>query len=339
MRADRLLQILAMLQSRGRLTTREIAETLEISDRTVHRDMEALAQAGIPVYAERGSKGGWTLSEGYRNRITGMTSAEIRSLLLLHSSSVVKDLGLNEQANAAFGKLLSALPAAVRQDAEYVRERIHVDGAGWHADRRAGPSSVAAQASLLRIVQEAVWEQRKLRLRYRGWEADAETERVALPLGLVAKTSVWYLVAAVDKPAEPFAEEEDVRTYRLSRLQDVHALEETFARPEGFELAAYWERSTERFKSRLPRYPARVRISRAKWEAFSKERYVVLLSGSAAGAEETIEAEAEFQTLESAVEILLKYGRHAEALEPDALRAAVLEECRATASLYGFRRT
>ncbi|MFC4303574.1 helix-turn-helix transcriptional regulator [Cohnella boryungensis] len=170
MRADRLLTILALLQAHGRLTTRDIAGRLEVSERTVHRDMEALTTAGIPVYAERGSSGGWSLSEGYRHRITGMTSGEIRSLLLVHDSSVVKDLGLNEQADTAFDKLLSALPEAVRKDAEYVRNRIHVDGAGWH--------SAPARESHLKLVQEAVWAQRKLRISYRGWDASEDTERI-----------------------------------------------------------------------------------------------------------------------------------------------------------------
>ncbi len=178
MRADRLLVILALLQTHGQLSSRQLAALLEVSERTVHRDMEALGMAGIPVYAERGSKGGWALSEGYRSHITGMTTDEIRSLLLIHSSSVVRDLGLHDQVQTAFRKLLSALPSTVQRDAEYVRERIHVDGAGWH-------SSVPSRNSHLQAVQEAVWEQRKLRIVYRGWDADSETERLGQTKHLV----------------------------------------------------------------------------------------------------------------------------------------------------------
>ncbi|QTH42428.1 WYL domain-containing protein [Cohnella sp. LGH] len=321
MRADRLLSLLSLLQARGRMTSKQLADELEISERTVHRDMEALAAAGIPVYAERGAAGGWQLSEGYRNRITGMTIGEIRSLLLLHSSSVVADLGLNEPSGTALRKLLSALPEPVRRDAEYVRERIHIDGAGW----RSAPS----RSAHLQTVQEAVWEQRKLRICYRGREADESTERTVLPLGLVAKTSVWYMVAMEDS-----AEEDPFRTFRLSRLHDADMLEETFVRPEDFDLATHWERSMERFKSNLPRYPAKVRVALARWEAFAGERYVKTVSCEEVQESEAIEAVVEFNTLESARDIVMKYGRDAEALAPEELRAAVRAECAAAAALY-----
>lgn len=321
MRADRLLTLLSLLQARGQMTSKELAGELEVSERTVHRDMEALAAAGIPVYAERGAAGGWKLSEGYRNRITAMTVDEIRSLLLLHSSSVVADLGLNGPSGTALRKLLSALPEPARRDAEYVRERIHIDGAGWH--------SAPARSAHLQTVQEAVWGQRKLRIRYRGRDADEITERTVLPLGLVAKTSVWYAVAM-----EEASEEDSLRTFRLSRLHGAEMLDETFVRPEGFDLAAYWERSMERFKSNLPRYPARVRVASARWETFAGERYVKTVSCEEVRGEEKMEAFVEFNTLESARDIVMKYGRDAEALAPDELRAAVREECLAAAALY-----
>ncbi len=320
MRADRLLALLALLQSRGRMTVKEIARELEVSERTIQRDMEALAVAGIPVYAERGAKGGWGLSEGYRNRVTGMTTDEIRSLLLLHSSSIVADLGLNGPSGTALRKLLSALPETVRRDAEYVRERIHIDGAGWH--------SAPSRVSHLQTVQQAVWEQRKLRIGYRSRDADA-AERTVAPLGLVAKSSIWYLVAMEEREDDPY------RTFRLSRLHGAVMLDEIFARPEGFDLAAHWERSMERFKISLPRYPAKVRVASARWEAFAGEKYVKTVSCEEVRGREEMEADVEFNTLESARDTVMKYGRDAEALAPEELRAAVREECLAAAALYG----
>ncbi|MFC4599799.1 helix-turn-helix transcriptional regulator [Cohnella hongkongensis] len=321
MRADRLLALLSLLQTRGRLTTREMARELEVSDRTVHRDMEALAAAGIPVYAERGAGGGWRLSEGYRNRITGITVDEIRSLLLLHSSSVVADLGLNEPSGTALRKLLSALPEAARQDAAHVRERIHIDGAGWH--------SAPSRAPYLRIVQEAIWQQRKLRIGYRGQNADESSVRTVLPLGLVAKTSIWYMVAMEEK-----AENDALRTFRISRLQEAAMLDAAFERPDGFDLAVYWERSMERFKAELPCYPAKVRVSSARWEAFSREKFVKTISCEENRESGFVESFVEFNTLESARDLVMKYGRDAEALAPGELRAAVREECLAAAALY-----
>jgi predicted DNA-binding transcriptional regulator YafY len=318
MRADRLLLIMSLLQTRGQLTSRELATLLEVSERTVHRDMEALSIAGIPVYAERGTKGGWALPDGYRNKMTGMTTDEIRSLIFLHSSSLVKDLGLHNQVQTAFRKLLSALPLTAQREAEIVRERIHIDGAGWH-------SSADSHMPYLSIAQEAIWAQRKLKIAYRSWDSGADTERLVCPLGLVAKQSVWYMIAQT---------EEEIRTYRITRLKEASILEETFSRPGDFDLAAYWEQSTERFKSNLPRYPASVRVKSARWDRFKRERYVTVLSLQAIDEKEWVVAEVEFNTLESACEILLSYGRHAQALSPEQLRLAVHEEGTAVISLY-----
>lgn len=294
-------------------SSRQLAEQLEVSERTIHRDMEALSTAGFPVYSERGSKGGWILSEGYRTRLTGMTMSEIRALLLMHSSSVVRDLGLNSQVQTAFDKLLSALPSAVQKDAVYVRQRIHVDGAGWHS------TPADTHTSHLSVVQEAVWEERKLRIQYRGWESETVKETIVCPLGLVAKQSIWYVVALM--------EDLSIRTYRISRLLDAALTDALFVRPVDFELAAYWEQSTSRFKASIPRYPARVRVTSAKWSKFTKERYVTVISfPDQADLKGWIEADVEFNTLEFACEILLSYGRHAQALFPEELTSAIHDE-------------
>ncbi|WP_256759241.1 YafY family protein [Cohnella sp. WQ 127256] len=319
MRANRLLIIMSLLQAHGQLSSRELAEQLEVSERTIHRDMEALSLSGIPVYAERGSKGGWLLSEGYRNQITGMTADEIRSLLLIHSSSVVKDLGLNDQVQTAFRKLLSALPIPAQRDAEYVRERIHVDGAGWH-------SPAPSNTSILQTIQQCVWEQRKLNISYRSWDTDSDTQRTVSPLGLVAKQSIWYMIAQTG--------DNEIRTFRISRLKVAYSLEETFTRPEAFHLASYWEHSMKSFKSSLPSYLAQVRIAPTRWNKFCQERYLTVQSHELLEDNNWIEATVEFQAIESACEILLGLGRHAQALAPEPLRHAINQEIEAMASYY-----
>lgn len=334
MRADRLLIILSLLQAHGQLSSRALAVQLEVSERTIHRDMEALSIAGIPVYAERGSRGGWALSEGYRSQLTGMTIDEIRGLLLLHSSSVVRDLGLSNQVQSAFSKLLSALPSAVQKDAVYVRQRIHVDGAGWHR------SAAQSSGSYLPVVQEAVWEERKLRIKYRGWDSEIDKTRIICPLGLVAKQSIWYLVAQAEdsesmESTESMESSLSIRTYRISRLLEATMLEDGFVRPSEFDLSEYWEQSTAQFKSNLPRYPARVRIASASWSKFAQERYVTVPTNrDLIDHEGRIEADIEFNTLESAVEILLSYGRHAQAISPQELRLAIYTESQTITSLY-----
>jgi predicted DNA-binding transcriptional regulator YafY len=323
MRADRLLMILSLIQTHGQMSSRDLAAQLEVSERTIHRDMEALGIAGIPVYAVRGSKGGWALSEGYRSQLTGITTDEISSLLLLHSSSVVRDLGLNGHVQTAFRKLLSALPSAVQRDAEYVRQRIHLDGAGWHSDSQ-------SRVSYLSTVQEAVWGQRKLSITYRRWDSDSDTQRIVSPLGLVAKRSTWYMISLNESDEE----EGEIRTYRISRLKGATMLEETFARPVDFNLASYWELSTERFKSNLPHYPAQVRIASAWWSKFTQQRYVNVQNHKEIEDGRWVEADVEFNTFESALEILLGCGRHAQALSPDELRHGIHEESKAIVSLY-----
>jgi len=321
-KSDRLLFILGHLQMNGRATARELSRLLEVSKRTIHRDMETLAMAGIPVYAERGYRGGWSLPEGYRNKLTGLTSEEISSLLLIGSSGAVTDLGLAASAQTALRKLLAALPETVRHDAEIARQRIHIDGAGW----RAPAAGAAADPAILTIVQQAVWESRKLRIRYQAARAEAAKERVVSPLGLIVKMSVWYVAALV---------EEDVRSYRVSRIVEAEALADTFERPPRFDLAAWWEASMAEFRAALPRYPALVRIAADHWPQFRQERYVHVQGEPRPAAKERwICAEVEFNTLESACSIMLYYGRHAEAIGPAPFREAVRSELLAASKLY-----
>ena len=314
MRADRLLSILLMLQSYGKMTTRDLAGRLEVSERTIMRDMESLSIAGIPVYAERGSCGGWSLSEGYRTQLTGMKPQELMSLLLMKSSSLVDDLGLRQELDNAYHKLLAASPIEMRRDADIARERIHIDGAGWRQTEEA--------AQCLSIVQEAVWMQHKLRINYE--RHDSTVVRDIMPLGLVAKRGVWYIVAQV---------EDGFRSYRVSRIRNAEMLNQAFARPDGFDLARYWEESTKHFTATLPRYPARVRLRDELLQRLKHERYVKLLhiepdhNGWAC-------ADVEFHTLDSAAEIILSFGAAMEALKPAELRDKVISEIRNMLSAY-----
>lgn len=298
------------------MTSRELADKLEVSERTIFRDMEALSAAGIPVYAERGSGGGWLLSEGYRTNLTGMKTEEILSLLLTNPSNLLDDLGVKEHFDAAFQKLLAASPTAIKKNAEMVRQRMLVDGAGWHQSKESFDH--------LLIVQEAVWEERQLNIQYRREEEIVE--RIVNPLGIVAKRNVWYLIAESSG---------DMRTYRISRLTGARMLEETFQRPEDFDLEQYWEQSTQQFKKNLPRYPARLRVHQKLHSRIDQERYAKILRTEEAGdGSEWSELDIEFQTLNSACEILLSYGSLVEVLAPDELRAKVVSEVKATLANY-----
>lgn len=314
MRADRLLSILLLLQLRGKVTTGELAERLEVSERTILRDMEALSAAGVPVYAERGAAGGWLLAEGYRTTLTGMNKEEAQTLLLAHAEGVLKDLGMSGALESALLKLQASLPPGFRRDAEDVRRRIHVDGAGWHNPLEPVP--------YLPLVQEAVWEDLKLRFRYpRGGQW---TERTVEPLGLVCKATIWYLVGLSD--GEP-------RTFRVSRIAEASVTDETFERPADFDLAKYWESSTERFKAELPKYPALIRLDARLLPRLRQARYVETDEVQEEQGGKLL-ARVDFQTLETACERLLSWGTAVEVVEPEELRRRIGEAAEAIAAIY-----
>ncbi|AEW93057.1 MULTISPECIES: helix-turn-helix transcriptional regulator [Streptomycetaceae] len=236
MRADRLLTLLLLLQNRGRMTAGELAAELEVSVRTVYRDVEALSAAGVPVYADRGPAGGYRLTEGYRTRLTGLTDGEAQSLVLAGLPGAAAELGLGAQLAAAQLKLDAALPAGLGEQARRTRERFHLDATAWFRD--------ADPVPLLTTVAAAVWGSRVLRVRYRRWRG--EVERELQPLGLVLKAGIWYLAARPAGADGAGDESSSVRTYRVSRLVECLPLPETFERPAGFDLAAHWRATTER---------------------------------------------------------------------------------------------
>jgi len=330
MRADRLISILFALQHGRPMTVRELAQRLEVSARTVTRDLEALSASGVPVYAERGYRGGWRLAEGFRARFNGLKRDDVERLLLAKSSSVrlFADLGMEREYRETWEKLLSAASAGMSGHADAVRERIHIDGAGWRESFEALP--------LLPALYDAVWSERALAIRYGGDEA----ERELLPFGLVAKGNVWYVVGRTNG---------DIRTYRASRIRELRATGETFERPSAFDLAAYWAESTAKFQEKLPSYPATLSLSEAALEKLKRQRFVRLRNVEPIAKESTVAAsrdgrpndtryrvDADLQTEEYAVECLLALGGVGVAIEePSALKAAVREAVKALAAAYG----
>jgi predicted DNA-binding transcriptional regulator YafY len=246
MRADRLVSILLLLQTHGRMSAPQLAKRLEVSERTIFRDMEALGTAGVPVVADRGARGGWSLMPGYRANVSGLNDVEAQALFVGNPVRLLADLHLDKASDRAMVKLSSGLPEVTRRAAELARERIHIDVSGWHDARDAVPH--------LPLLQEAVWTGRRVTIRYEH----RDDARVLDPLGLVAKGSVWYLVAAIDG---------DVRSYRVSRIREATLLDQPANRPAEFGLAGFWEQSTRTFRARLPRFEvvARVEAGALDW--------------------------------------------------------------------------
>ena len=243
MRADRLLSLLMILQARGRVTAQRLADELGVSVRTIYRDIDALSTAGVPVYAERGPGGGCALVESYRTNLTGLTQDEVRALFMLSVPAALDELGVSQELRAAMRKLAAALPTDYRYDEERVRQRIHLDWAGWAQPEEPVPH--------LQTVQQAVWEDRKLHLTYR-LRFEARAEWLVAPYGLVAKANVWHLVCA---------REGHLRVYQVSQVVEAAIAEESFERPVDFDLAAFWQAWCAEVEENRSYYPVVVRVA------------------------------------------------------------------------------
>ncbi|WP_092657072.1 helix-turn-helix transcriptional regulator [Actinopolymorpha singaporensis] len=243
MRASRLLSLLLLLQTRGRMTAPELARELEVSVRTVYRDVESLSAAGVPVYADRGPAGGYQLLGGFRTKLTGLTGDEAESLFAGIPDDAAAELGLGSVLAAAQVKLLAALPPELRSRAGRIRERFHLDAPNWFREVER-PEHLAALA-------EAVWNQQLVEARYEPWGRD-EVTRALEPYGLVLKTGVWYVAARVDGA---------FRSYRVGRIRALTLRPDRFERAADFDLAAYWAAWAEDYRARLFRSEAVVRLS------------------------------------------------------------------------------
>ncbi len=319
MRASRLLSVMMLLQARGRISAQTLADELKVSVRTVYRDADHLSAAGVPVTATRGAAGGFELLDGWRTRLTGLTPHEAQAVLLAGAPGPAKQLGLGNAAASAQLKLLAALPSQWQADARRVGSRLHLDPVGWYRS--------ADRAEHLNKVAQAVWNDRRLGIRYESWKGVAD--RVIEPLGLVQKAGEWYVVARTNK---------QMRTYRLSGIQQLDERPGKFARPRNFGLAKYWAASIERFEAGLYRGTAVVRIT-----ALGMQRLKGLSAAVAEAAERTqtaVDANGwsqvtiPIESIDHAAIELLRLGAEGEVLKPPELRKRVANTVRALAQIY-----
>jgi len=320
MRASRLVSLLLLLQTRGGMTAAQIARELEVSVRTVHRDVEALAQSGVPIYADRGPHGGIRLVEGYRTRLTGMTAEEAQALFLSGMPGPAAELGLGTVVTAARLKVLAALPAELRGRATRLVERFHLDPAGWFQPGE----PVAALGDLA----DCVWESERLEVEYE--RGDRVVTRVMEPLGLVLKGGVWYAVARV---------EGQIRTYRGSRIARARRLGEHFERPENFDLASFWTEASSAYERDAPRITVTLRLRPDRID-----RLMEALGSHAVQAAETLEEpdpdgwirlRIRVEWPDSAAAALVRVGSDCEVLEPVELRDRVVRHAARVLERYG----
>lgn len=308
MHASRLLSILMLLQARGRLSATTLAAELEVSVRTVLRDMDQLSAAGVPVFAVRGREGGFQLRPGWSTQLTGLTETEAQALFLAGLPAAATDLGLGNASSSARLKLLASLPPALRADAARVSAMLHIDAVDWYRSATPPPH--------LQAVARAVWQQRRLHLRYEGWSRI--TQPCVRPLGLVLKAGIWYLVALPEAEKAP-------RTYRLDSILALTPLDKSFKPPKTFNLARHWQASTRRFEAQIYRGTATLRASsvglRLLKELSSAVAEAVTRSAQVdADAPQLTRVTVPIESVPHATRQFLGLGTEVEVLQPPALR-------------------
>jgi predicted DNA-binding transcriptional regulator YafY len=306
MQASRLLSILLLLQSRGRMSAAALARHFEVSVRTIHRDIDQLSAANIPIYGGRGRAGGFQLMDGFQTKLTGLTQTEAETLLLAGLPGPVEELGLSDQFAMANLKLLASLPPGMR--AERVAARFHLDAAAWfHTTER---------AEHLQSIAQAVWGERVLRIQYR--RAGEVGTREIQPLGLVLKSGVWYLVAL--RAGRPV-------TYRAGNIVAAEILDQAFDRPASFDLAAYWTAAARDFETGVFRDIAAIRLSRKGREMLALlGAHAVAMADATAGPPDAagwVRCDIPIEPIEYGIADLLRLGEEVEVLGPPELREAM----------------
>ncbi|MEV6813824.1 YafY family protein [Micromonospora sp. NPDC051296] len=321
MRASRLISLLLLLQAREVMTAAELARELEVSERTVYRDVLALSAAGVPVYADRGRAGGYRLLGGYRTRLTGMTRDEAEALFLAGLPGPAGDMGLADAVAAAELKVLAALPPSLRDAPARTGQRFHLDVPGWY--RQTAPPPWLAELA------GAVWRDGVVTIQYR--RGDHEVTRRVCPYGLVLKSGIWYLVGRVG---------EDLRTYRVDRVTAVEPHEETFDREPGFDLADHWQAQAESFLRSMLRAEVTLRLSPTGLRQlrhladtpFGYDEAVAAATGP--DGQGWVTTRLPVESVEVAYTQLLGLGPEAEVLDPPELRARLADAAARFATLY-----
>ncbi|MFF4955648.1 helix-turn-helix transcriptional regulator [Streptomyces sp. NPDC001222] len=323
MRAARLITMVLLLQSRTSMTAAELARELEVSERTVTRDAQALAEAGVPVYADRGRAGGYRLLGGYRTRLTGLARDEAEALFLSGVPGALREMGLADAASAARLKVSAALLPSLRDASRTAAQRFHLDAPAWFTDPKTPP--------LLPEVAEAVWDDRRITARYR--RGAQEVERELEPYGLVLKAGVWYLCARATEAGA-------FRVYRVDRCTAVDPRAERFARDEDFDLPAFWAEQAERFARSLLRAEVVVRLSaegvrRLPYAVDPASARAARAAADAPDGQGWVTVTLPVESEDVAHAQLTALGPEVEVLSPPGLRALFARDARRIARLYG----
>lgn len=311
MRADRLLSLMMLLQTRGQMSAQDLADELEVSERTIYRDITALSASGVPIYASRGPGGGVRLIEEYRTTLTGLTTDETRALFMMNIPAPLTQLGMDEKFKAALLKLSASLPDTRRADESRTRQRILLDSSWWFQSEQDVPC--------LQTIQQALFQDRRLRIKVR-WEAfNTVFEQEAEPYGLVAKANIWYLV---------YGRGGNPKVTRVSHIVEAEVLPEVFARLPEFELEAFWINWCRNYESNPP-FQAKVRVSPEALpmlaEYVGERARGQIHPPQIPNADGWVTLVLPFDSFITARTRLLGLGRAVEVLEPESLRKSLVD--------------
>ncbi len=311
MRADRLLSLLMLLQTRGQMSARKLADELEVSERTIYRDITALSASGVPVYASRGPRGGVRLIEEYRTTLTGLTPEETRALFTMSIPAPLAQLGMDEKFKAALLKLSASLPDTRRAEESLTRQRILLDSSWWFQSEQDVPC--------LQTIQQALFQDRRLHMKVRWDFFNTEFEQDAEPYGLVAKANIWYLV---------YGREGTPHVRRVSEIVEVELMPEVFARPPEFQLETFWNQWCKEYETQPP-FCARVRVAPEALSMLPEyvgeraRRYLTQLHRPDDCGWVTLDLP--FESFVAARSHLLGLGRAVEVIEPESLRKSLID--------------
>lgn len=311
MRADRLLTIMLLLQTRGTMTAQSLADELEVSRRTILRDVNALSTAGVPVYTEGGHGGGISLDEQYRNTLAAMQDKEIRTLFIGDNVELLREIGLGEAAQSTLLKLRAVLPARHQPSVDHIRQRILIDPVWWWHDSQ--------PLSWWDELQQAVYEDRQIQTVYERFDGQV-VERTLDPYSLVAKSSTWYLVAH---------HAGRVHTYRVLRFRQVTLLESRFERLKEFDLPSYWQQQLQQFSELVADYEFTLRVAPDRMnflKTIVPGRYQQIQPAEADG---WLTIRFYLESVDLAHMLVFGLGTQATVVEPASLKEAVLETAHA----------
>jgi len=306
MKASRLLSILMTLQARKQRTAEQLAEELEVSVRTIHRDVDELSAAGVPIYAERGRQGGFRLLDGYQTRLTGLDADEASALMLSGIGTALDDLGLKDALTQTERKLLAALPEPTRAKAASVADRFHLDPLSWYRQKELTP--------FVTEIAKAIWADQRITITYDGWKG--RVQRDLDPIAIVLKAGVWYLIGR----------KRTMRVYRIANVKELTLIGERFDRPKDFDVGAFWSDWRQKFEARIRSDRAVIRVTPRGMRLLTNMGLSPTHISAVKDQPDASDIELAVEEETSAVREILSLGAEAEVIKPATLRKAVQSE-------------